>query len=92
MKGRGNNDLTIRLIRSHTRQTVYHIVVTRKKTDGQGRIDSIGKFVKINDTQSYLKIDLTKLNYYLYQNISFSPSFAKVTGIYDAICIKYDEQ
>jgi ribosomal protein S16 len=85
MLGRENKNLIIRLLRSDTRKTVYHIIVTRKRTDGQARQDSIGRFVIINENMAYLKIDIKKLNFYLHKNIRISTAFAKILGIDNAL-------
>jgi ribosomal protein S16 len=89
MKGRENQRLTIRLLRQSTQKTVYHIVVSRIRTDGNSRLDSLGKLVLINGTNSYLKLDMNLLNYYLYKNISFSKSFAKVIGMDEIMRLNY---
>ncbi len=85
MSGRGNKHLIIRLQKSGPRKTVYHIVVTRKKTDGQGRQDSLGRLILINENMSDLKIDINKLNYYLHRNVSMSTAFVKILGIERAL-------
>ena len=81
MSGRENKNLIIRLQRSSSRKTVYHIIVSRVRTDGRSRKASLGSLVMINENLAYLKIDLNQLSYFLYQKISFSRAFAKIMGL-----------
>lgn len=81
MSGRQNKNLIIRLQKSHSRKTVYHIIVSRVRTDGQARKASLGSVIPINENLAYLKLDFAQLSYYLYQGISFSKAFAKIIGL-----------
>jgi hypothetical protein len=81
MSGRENKNFIIRLQRANSRRTVYHIIVSRVRTDGRSRKASLGSLVMINENLAYLKIDLTQLSYFLYKKISFSRAFAKIIGL-----------
>ncbi len=82
MLGRQQKNLIIRLVKLKNNNTVYHIIITRKRSHGKSMLDKIGEFTIIPAKQyAYLKINRKKLSTYLYHGITMSKAFLKVIGI-----------
>lgn len=83
MQGRQNKNLIIRL-KSNKKKTSFFLVVQKKRSQPRSNLDNIGKLT-LNSKDSFLKIDLKKLNFYLYKGINLSVPVAKIFGAEDTI-------
>ena len=88
MLGRQNKNYVIKLLkgklkRRDTYKYIYYIVLTKKRSKTNSRLDKIGT-VGHRSTYCYLKIDLKKLNKYLIdKRVQITKSVWKVLGFGD---------
>jgi hypothetical protein len=82
MLGRLNKELIIRLIKTGNARS-YDIIVTRKRSAGDSRLDKIGS-VTTHAPYSWVKVDFNKLQKYLLEkNVKIATSVAKILGLDD---------
>lgn len=80
MLGREKNNLVIRLLKI-TEPPIYHIIVTRKRSKANSRIDRIGSIASIKP-YAFLKIDIKKLTKYLLEkNITIAATVWKYLNL-----------
>lgn len=81
MLGRKNKELVIRLLKV-TEPPVYHIIVTRKRSQANSRIDRIGS-IAAKSPYSFLKLDLNKLRKYLMEkNVTITSTVWQYLNVY----------
>ena len=80
MLGRKNKDLVIRLLKI-TEPPVYHIIVTRKRSKANSRIDRIGS-IAAKKPYAFLKLDIKKLTKYLMEkNVTIAATVWKYLNL-----------
>lgn len=81
MLGRQNKNLVVRFITTKDK-SVYHVIVTRKRSNPQSSKYKIGVVYKKDRVLSVIKLDLKKLHYLLMSaKITFSCSVFKLFNI-----------
>lgn len=72
--------LVLRLNKKHLLTTSYDIVVTRKRSASNSRLDKIGSSI-LTGPYSWIQIDLRKLyKYLLEKNVTISTAVIKLLG------------
>lgn len=80
MLGRQNKNIVIRLLKV-TEPPVYHIIVTRKRSKSNARIDRIGSIAS-KKPYAFLKLDIKKLTKYLLEkNVTIAATVWKYLNL-----------